>query len=94
MAQDTSFLVLYVLCNEIVPVRMTICAVLPVRGKEIGTTISSINENTTRNVLSVYCVCIVFSSFTGFCCNEIQICFIHICKFSLLISFSFCYQLK
>ena len=65
MAQDTSFLVHYVLSNEIVPVRMTICAVLPVRGKEIGTTISSINQNTTRNVLSRNCVCIVFSLFIG-----------------------------
>ena len=59
MAQDTSFLVLYVLCNEIVPVRMTICAVLPVQGKEIGTTISSINQNTTRIVLTCNCVCVL-----------------------------------
>ena len=69
MAQDTSFLALYVLCNAISLVRMTICAVLPVQGKEIGTVNNKLNRNTTRNVLSLNCACIVFSSFTGCCCN-------------------------
>ena len=44
MAQDTSFLALYVLCNAISLVRMTICAVLPVQGKEIGTVNNKLNQ--------------------------------------------------
>ena len=64
MAQDTSFLALYVLCNAISPVRMTICAVLPVRGKEIGTVNNKLNQskyNKKRTVplLCVYCVFLI-----------------------------------
>ena len=67
MSPDISSLVLYVACNVIVPVHMTRCALQPVREKEIGTTISSINQNTTRNVLSLYCVCVLcfLHSFVG-----------------------------
>ena len=60
MARDTSFLALYVLCNAISP----ICAVLPVRGKEIGTVNNELNQlkyNKKRTVplLCVYCVFLI-----------------------------------
>ena len=48
MAQDTSFLALYVLCNAISPVRMTIWSLPFGRGSRVEGTTSRVEGNESR----------------------------------------------